>query len=354
MKKKLPYLIVGQGIAGSVLAFTLFKRGIPFRLVDLPVSQASSKVAAGLFTPITGQRMVKTWKADQIFPFLHHFYLEMQDFFQKKFFFPLPIYRPFDSVEKQNQWLAESAEPALADFVNTNFDPKIYDKTVYQTLGGLQMKQSGYLNVPEMLETMRLFLEQNQYFISDKLEEKDIILEEKGIFWKNESYEKIVFCRGMADAESPFFDFLPFRPTKGETLTIRLLEGKIEHIISRNGWILPLPNGLCRVGATYDWHDRTETPSEKARTELLEKLDKLIRLPYEIVDQQAGIRPTTIDRRPFVGISPKNDNILIFNGLGTKGVSLAPFWAAHLTDFLEGKTALDQEVDVRRFIINKL
>ncbi len=350
MKKTFPYLIVGQGIAGSVLAFTFFRRAIPFSLVDLPVSQASSRVAAGLFTPITGQRMVKTWKADQIFPFLHHFYAEMQDFFQKKFFFPLPIYRPFDSVEKQNQWLAESAEPALRDFVNTNFDTQLYEKAVYQALGGLQMKQSGYLNVPEMLETMRIFLEQNQLLISAKLEEKDIILEEKGIFWKNETYQKIIFCRGMADGESPFFDFLPFRPTKGETLTVKLLEGKIDHIISRNGWILPLSSGLYKVGATYDWHDRTEIPTENARKELCEKLDKLIRLPYEIVRQEAGIRPTTIDRRPFIGISPKNDNVLIFNGLGTKGVSLAPFWATHLADFLEGKNGLDGEVDVRRFL----
>ena len=70
----------------------------------------------------------------------------------------------------------------------------------------------------------------------------------------------------------------------------------------------------------------------------------------EVLEHEVGIRPTVIDRRPLLGKHPEFDNILIFNGLGTKGVMLAPYFAQHLVDFIEGNILeLEGEVNINRF-----
>jgi glycine/D-amino acid oxidase-like deaminating enzyme len=78
-------------------------------------------------------------------------------------------------------------------------------------------------------------------------------------------------------------------------------------------------------------------------------LKELIRLPYEIVDQNWGIRPTTPDRRPLLGSHPTYENRVILNGFGTKGVSLAPFFSGQLAAWLEGESEITPEVNIRRY-----
>jgi glycine/D-amino acid oxidase-like deaminating enzyme len=68
-----------------------------------------------------------------------------------------------------------------------------------------------------------------------------------------------------------------------------------------------------------------------------------------VVAQEWGIRPTTIDRRPIIGCHPLYKNLVIFNGLGTKGVSLAPYFSAQVAQWLEGKGEILKEVNIKRF-----
>jgi glycine/D-amino acid oxidase-like deaminating enzyme len=109
-----------------------------------------------------------------------------------------------------------------------------------------------------------------------------------------------------------------------------------------------MPNNFYKVGATYHWFNLNEETTEEARKELTEKLEKLTRLPYKITKQVAGIRPATMDRKPFIGQHPKHENMYIFNGFGAKGVSLVPYFAAHFADVLLQKIDLDVEVDIKR------
>ena len=82
---KVDYLIVGQGLAGTTLAFHLLKSNKKIFILDDCDSTSSSRVAAGLFNPITGKRNVKTWKADILFPYMKNFYRELEDFLGIKF-----------------------------------------------------------------------------------------------------------------------------------------------------------------------------------------------------------------------------------------------------------------------------
>lgn len=142
---------------------------------------------------------------------------------------------------------------------------------------------------------------------------------------------------------------MPFKLTKGELLTVKVDKLRTEKVINKGVFILPLGGGIFRIGSTYNWKEFSASPTEEGKAELTEKLEKLLRIPYEILKYEAGIRPTVADRRPFLGVHPEFNQMLIFNGMGTKGVLIAPYFANHFADFLTGKISLlDEEADIRR------
>ena len=103
------------------------------------------------------------------------------------------------------------------------------------------------------------------------------------------------------------------------------------------------------VGSTYSWDNLNEKTTETAKTELINKLSQLISCNYQITSQLAGIRPSSSDRRPIIGPHPKFKNLFIFNGLGAKGVMLAPFLANNFVNFYLKKEDLIEDVNVNRF-----
>src|SRR5688572_1228293 len=139
------FIIIGQGLAGSAVAVQLLKLGRRILVIDQSRKNNSSRIAAGLFNPITGKKMVKTWMADTLFPYLHTYYREVEQRTSKKFFYPMPLYRPFLSVEEQNEWMAKSSDPAFDQYIDkiftTSSNPQLKDP-----FGGLCLKQSGYLD----------------------------------------------------------------------------------------------------------------------------------------------------------------------------------------------------------------
>ena len=110
------------------------------------------------------------------------------------------------------------------------------------------------------------------------------------------------------------------------------------------GGFEPLRNTLYKVGATYTWSDLTLTPSEAGKQELLKKLQDTISVPFEVVKHEAGIRPTTKQRRPFLGRHPEVQQLAVFNGLGTKGASLGPWFASEMCEHLISGKVLNEKV----------
>jgi glycine/D-amino acid oxidase-like deaminating enzyme len=113
--------------------------------------------------------------------------------------------------------------------------------------------------------------------------------------------------------------------------------------------VIPLGDNQYRLGATYTWDELDNIPTEIGRNNLTEKYQKLMKPSMEILSHQAGVRPATKDRRPFIGMHPEFENIGIFNGLGSKGVSLAPYFAKQFVDFLVYQKELHPEVNINRF-----
>lgn len=368
------YLIVGQGIAGTNLAYQLLKRQKKIFVVDAFKKNSSSQVSAGICNPITGKRLTKTWQADVIFPYLKNFYTEFQLFlknYTKKevdFFREIPIYRTFKSIENQNEWYVRTMQSEWEKFCAVETENNLFDSHfapyIDNPLGGWQTLQSYHLEVKILLENFRYLLKNENI-----LHEKPFLYENITFFEDYVCYDflqenttqpqnnehdnqpqkqplsarikakKIIFCEGADAYKNPFFKDLAFNLVKGEWLKIILKNTDTAHlksIINQEGiFVLPHTDNTLTVGATYEWGNMDIEISQKARLDITQKLDNFLKIAYTIIDQQAGIRPASKNRKPFLQLHPIYPQLAVINGLGTKGISLSPYFVGLFCDFLD-------------------
>jgi len=339
--------VVGQGLAGTSLALRLMGAGKRVSIFDEPQKNNCSRVAAGLFNPITGKGSVKTWLAEQLYESVTNFYTQTERLLGAKFFFPMPLYRPFGSVEEQNNWMGKSANNQLNQFVQSAFTKTAFGEQVHDPFGGIFLTGCGYLDVPLFLEAARNYFSANDSYQESFFDYSSVDPSPEGVRYQDLKAKKIIFCSGVS--ANPFFDWLAIRPLKGETITVQM-PTKPSVIFNKGVYLVPV-NGTTayKVGSTYELQDVSQQVTLKGRTELVDKLQKLLKINFEVTDQQWGIRPTTIDRRPMLGAHPKFGNLIIFNGLGTKGVSLAPYFSNQLANWLVGTGEILPEVNIKRF-----
>lgn len=347
MIKKLDYIIVGLGLAGACLAMQLIRRGKCIMVFDTPDKNRASAVAAGLFNPITGKRIVKTWKADEVFDYLHGFYKGMEEELNMKFFHSAPLYTPFRSIEEQNEWMGKSADTSFEKYIIDVKRTSTYGEEVKDSMGGILLSQCGYIKTNAMLEGVRNLLIQKESYREEIWDEANVILSNDGVDYKNISAQKVIYCTGIEMLNSQFFETLPLKALKGEVMTIKT-SIKSNRIYNRGVYIVESGDKEYKVGATYDLKNLKEGITIDGRSELEQKTKDLLNVPFEITHQDWGIRPSTIDRRPIIGEHPFIKNIFVFNGLGTKGVSLSPYFSGQLADYLMGKGNLDKEANINR------
>ncbi len=345
--KKLDYIIVGQGLAGSVLAFQLMEQGKKILIIDEEKEFTSSKIAAGLCNPIVFKRLTKSWMIDTLLENAKAFYRKQEQFFGDSFYFDIPLYKLFVSEEEQQFWKQKSNEPELFDWLN----PKIeypFNKEVNNDFGAAHVLNSGFLQTAKWLNCFKNYLIEKDAFLPAAFNHIHLKINEHDVEWKDYSAKQIIFCEGYQTRNNPYFNWLPFKLTKGEVLTISFKNLKLNAAINKGVFVLPYNNNY-KLGATYNWSDIDEKPTDSAKELLLNKAKKIIADDIEVVKHKAGVRPTVKDRRPMLGIHPKHNQLAVFNGLGTKGVMLAPYFANKLVDLLLENKPLPNEVNINRF-----
>lgn len=342
------FILVGQGIAGSVLALTLMKANYRVLVIDAPSLSSCSRVAAGIWNPIVFKRLTKSWLADDVVPELMAFYQEASTRFGVQLIHERAILKPFTEEQEKNLWIKKTES-------NHEFlDSEIYHGlklSAQDTLAGYsKVLQAGNLDVKRFLEKTRIYLEQNSSYLAEAFDYGLLQHDDHVISYKGRKAQHIVFCEGHLLHKNPFFNYIPLKPAKGEVLTIRC-EGLLldRDILNKGIFILPLGNHSYKVGATYDWEDLSDMPTEAAKEMLIGKLKAVISVPFEVMAHEAGVRPAVIDRRPVVGKHPVYDTHHIFNGFGTKAVMLAPFFAKAFSEHFKNGTPLDPEVNPKRF-----
>ena len=261
----------------------------------------------------------------------------------------MPVYKPFASVEEQNEWMGKSADHEYLDYVWQFFPPGTFDNRVRDPFGGMTLRQSGYIDTRSYLHAVRHYLDARSAFRAEKFHIGNLDINETAVRYENIAAKKIIFCQGVENDSNPWFNRFRVNSLKGEFIKIQC-DWRKDVILNRGVHVVPgSEENQWRVGATYNWNDNSPEVTAWAKTELSGKLEELIRVPYTITGQQCGFRPTTRDRKPIIGAHPDYQSMIIFNGLGTKGVSLAPYFSEVLIRWMENKGTIEKEADVSRF-----
>lgn len=348
-RMQVDYLIIGQGISGTWLSYYLEKAGKNFLVIDNNFNYSSSKIAAGIINPVTGRRHVTVWKAEEILPFAWGAYnqigleLGITAISQKNIidFFPSPQMRVsfFQRIEEKGENVFDFPESGqFNDYFEFDF-------------GCGEIKPVYTAHLETLLPAWRENLKLNAQLLEEEFEISELKVSANKIQYKNITASAIIFCDGINSNDNPHFKQLPFAPNKGEVLLVEIPDLPRERIYKKGMLLTPLQGmgALWWIGSNYAWEFDNPDPTKEFRdkTELL--LKNWLKIPYKIVDHLSGIRPATLERRPFVGFHPLYPNIGILNGMGTKGCSLAPFLAKQLVDQILFDKPIDPEANVKRF-----
>jgi len=342
------YIIVGQGLAGSVLAYTLMQQGQKVLVIDEEAKTSSSIVAAGLCNPVVFKRLTKSWMIDEVLPLAKEFYLNQEGLLNDQFYFDIPLYKLFVDEKEQQFWKQKSNEPHLFDWIDNKVEFPFDANHLIYPFGAAKTLQSGFLKTESWLNSFKNYLKIHGAYLNSKFDHSKIELKENGVEWEGHHAKKIIFCEGYQTTKNPYFDWLPFKLTKGEVLTVKFKNLVLDKAINKGAFVLPY-EGNYKLGATYNWDELDEVTTEAGKEQLLKRAARFINDDIEIIDHKAGVRPTVSDRRPLLGVHPEHDQLLVFNGLGTKGVMLAPYFANKMARFTLKDEPLPEEVNISRF-----
>ena len=227
------------------------------------------------------------------------------------------------------------------------------DKNTYAgVLGGFHfgnVKETGRIDTYTLIHTYRRYLQENNWMRLEKFKHEEIVFGEGFVGYQDLEAKNIVFAEGFGIKQNPYFDHLPLEEAKGESIIIHAPELDIDFLLKSTLFVLPLGNKQYKVGATFNSTDKTSEPSLEGKEELVEKLKKVIEVPFTIISQTAGIRPTVKDRKPMIGVHPEHSRLAVLNGLGTRGVMIGPSVAKNLFHHIESGQEIVPETDIKRF-----
>jgi len=342
------FLIIGQGLCGTWLSYWLHKAKRSFLVIDNNQLGTSSRIAAGIINPVTGRRLVKAWMIDELLPGIKKSYTELGN--------DLNI----TAISHRN----------IIDFFPDPFMKESFLKRVFENCGYLHLSENplsfhtyfnyefGYgeigpaytAHLETILPAWNAYLKLNNCLIEEDFVLSGLEVSEKEIRYKDIKTEKLIFCDGAAISDNPWFGHLPFAFNKGEILIIEVPGLPVNHVYKKGLFLAPIAEtNLFWAGSGYSWNFSDVNPTAEFRNKTEKQLNNWLKVPFKIVDHKASLRPATIERRPFVGMHPVKKNIGILNGMGTKGCSLAPYFAKQLTGHLIHKEEIPAEADIKRF-----
>jgi len=343
------FILVGQGLAGTLLAHFLKAAGQRILVIDQPNGNAASQIAAGIINPVTGRRFVKSWMIETLLPFAKSTYQSIESQLNIRIYHEKNILRALANPKEENDWLARATEPDYMPYLAEKADPENYVHYLQVPYAFGETKGSAQVDLPGLIAAYRVELKANGEFLEEVFDYQGISFQEVGVTYKSYKAKGIVFCEGYGMKTNPFFSDQPMRGDKGQVLEIQIPGADFEKMFKDQVFIVPMAGGQYWIGATYEPRFDNEQPTEAGKDFLQNHLSACLKLPFEVMAHKAAVRPTVKDRRPLLGTHPEFAHLHLFNGLGTKGTSLGPYWAQHMADYLLGKLEIDSQVDIKRF-----
>ena len=340
--------IIGQGIAGSTLALQLIKRDISFVVIDKGATTAATTVSSGLINPITGRKYVKSWMIDELLPQSITTYREFEQLLGSSYINTIEIVRSIDTTEQENQWHIREADLGYQGYITSLYDGPDYHTVLNESHSFGVVRQSFNINAAELVKDFRQYLLDSDRLIERSINYDQIKISPKMIDLGDIKCRYLICAEGWGVRHNPYFQELPFRPAKGEVLIVKIEDSFPQtHILKYHKFFVPQKDeGLFWVGSNYFWDFEDDHPTDNGLSELTNYLNTYLKTKYEIVDHLAGVRPATKYRKPLIGRHQQYDNLILFNGLGTKGISLAPYWSKRLMDHIYDEKALGNELPI--------
>ena len=342
-------VILGQGLAGTTLAWTLRWQGQRVLMLDRQHSETSSRVAAGLITPITGQRLVKSWRWEELWPLAVRFYDRVSQSTGVPHLRQVEFARLLSHADEEAQRLRRQSDPDYAPHIEPSITPPLEASVWNHTAGSWSLRPGGQLDVCGYLDASRRRFEVDGGFLAAELRlPDDLQLDPDGVTLPRLGVraQQVYFCEGLAAQNNPWFHRIRFKPAQGEVLTLRIPGLDEPRIVHRGVWLAQVQGDLYRAGATYEWQRLDGQPSAAGRQEIESRLQEFLKLPYEVVRHQAAIRPIHIHQYPVLGRHPDFPQLACLNGLGSKGALQAPWCAAQLLHHITRQTPLDPLIDL--------
>lgn len=343
-------LIVGQGLAGTLLSYQFLKNNIQHKVVDNQHANSSTLAAAGLINPVTGRRYVKSWMIDELLEVAKPFYHGLEQLLDMKLVSSMDVIRSLKNVSQENLWNTATSRPGYKDYVSDDDSPASYAGVVNHSFTYRRIRKAMQVDVSGLIVKYSEFLLNRNMLIQESFDYSQIYPDSDVFEIYGETYSHIIFCEGYKAIDNPFFNFLPFQPSKGESFEIEINGFEPDEILRDEIFLVPVGESLIWSGGGYGWDFTNKYPTEDFRTEWSNKLDELLQVEYRIKSHKAGIRPGVKGRRPLLGRHPEYNNLIIFNGLGTKGTSLGPYFSKHLYEYLFEEKELLNEVNIQRFV----
>ena len=301
-----------------------------------------------MFNPVVLKRFTSIWEAQPQLEIADVFYPETEQLTQASFYHKLPIYRKFASVEEQNNWFLACDNPLTASYLNDLLFKESVPHIPSEYYFG-EVFHTGFLDVKLFVQSYQQYLLDNKCLLQQNFDYELLQISDEKVTYQDIQAQQIIFAEGFSMHYNPFFNYLPLDGTKGELLYVKIPDLKLKNIVKSGVFLIPVGNDVYKVGATYDWKDKTNQTTEEAKGELIQGLESLVDCEYEILEHVAGVRPTVKDRRPLVGAHYVHKNVYLLNGLGTRGVLLGPYLADKLIKNIENKVPLDKNIDAARY-----
>lgn len=335
-------------MAGTMLAFEMLKNNIEFRIITSPQKSRASEVAAGMINPLVFKRLTKSWLVDELLPVAKETFQGLEHLLGEQFYYEKKILKPLSAQEKE-LWLQRKQDPVFSKYISVvdDFAPV---ENIMSAAGFAQVNGSGYVALSSFLKLTDSFFRRQNLIIETTLDIQQFNPDSSSFWVDDVAASKIVFCEGAHIRHNPLFHWVKMVPVKGEVLFIHAPALSEKYILNKKVFVLPVGNQRFKVGSTYEWRDLTDIPTESGKLSITGRLEKLISCDYKIEYQRAGVRPATVDRRPVLGRHPEYENLFVFNGLGTKGVMLSPYFAREMVLFVTSKNGVvNTEFSLERF-----
>jgi glycine/D-amino acid oxidase-like deaminating enzyme len=340
-------LIVGQGICGTQLGWSLHNAGLSFMIIDDRRAGSASRTAAGVINPVTGRRMVKTWMIEDLLAFGKKTYEQMGQEFDRQFISQKNIIDFFLTPQMRLAFLKRFEEDPL--FLKIPLDERAWETFFQYELGFGEIEPGYLIDLASLLYCFQQRWRDQRRLIDEKFSIKSLKFYDNRVQYQDIHSRWVIFCDGIESFNNPWFRNLPFAPNKGEALIIEAMDLPHSFLFKKGLNLVPWKENKFWVGSSYAWEFKDDLPTEYFRKKTETVLQEWLKGPFKVLDHLVSVRPATLERRPFVGFHPTQKQMGILNGMGTKGCSLAPYFANQMVESMTGGSSILPEASIHRF-----